>query len=52
VDPCQFQASLVYIAISRIVKATQRNPILKKKKKTSSSSRRRRRGGRGRGGEK
>ena len=32
VDLCKFKASLVYRVSSRIVRATQRNPVLKEQK--------------------
>jgi hypothetical protein len=32
-DLCEFEANLVYRAISRIAKATQRNPVLKNQTK-------------------
>lgn len=38
VDPCEFEASLVYRASSRAVGAVQRNPVLKTKTKTKTKT--------------
>ena len=37
-DLCEFKASLVYIMISRISRATQKDPVSKKKKKKNYTS--------------